>query len=143
MPAPGRFPLLTRDAVAATVVPGSGRLPTHLDRKAAAVATATVTDGFRRAFQQGTDGVGLRGGTFATSFTGNAVALSFSNARLATDLAVTGDASLSFGDTTVTPSGAAAGTLHITGVWSGPGATALNIDGHLGGRPVHVTVPAT
>lgn len=148
VPAPGRFPILTRDAAPATASSACGCRSARPDRQAAAVAAATVTDAYRRAEQQGTDGVGLRGGTFTTSFANNAIVLAFSKTRLATDLAVTGAATLTFGDTavldaTITVSGTSAGTLHIHGVWSGPGATVLTIDGRLGTRALHVTVPAT
>jgi pimeloyl-ACP methyl ester carboxylesterase len=148
VPAPGRFPRRTRDAVPASATADSDRTSPRRDRQVAAVASATVTDAYRRVEQDFADGVGLRGGTFATSFGDNAILVSFSKTRFASDLAVTGEASLTFGDSTVldatvTVRGARTGRLHITGVWSGHGATVLTIDGRVGVRPIHVTVPAT
>ena len=148
VPAPGRFPRLIREATPAMTSSDSGRASSRFDRQVVAVTAATITDGYRRAEQQFTDGVGLRGGTFTTSFGDNTILLSFSKARLTSDIAVTGDATLTFGDTavldaTLTVRGASAGRLHITGVWSGPGATVLTIDGRVGGRPIQATMPAT
>ncbi len=146
-PAVGRFPLHAADELPADVAAGHGDASTRLDRRVAAVAAATVTDSLRRAFLgSGTDGVGLRGGSWHGAFTENAFKIRWDAARFAEDVSVSGDG-LYAGFTTINANiriaGVESGQLHIGGAWFDPNTTTLEIRGTLDGRRVALNVPAT
>jgi pimeloyl-ACP methyl ester carboxylesterase len=152
-PAIGRFAKTAADARQGTVQAGSGDASTADDRKVATVATAAVTDAFRRGFIQSGPfkGPGLRGGTFKLSFGNSSATADLTKARFAKDVAVSGSADYGFasqaidGTVTVFGPGAEDGALHITGVWFGYGVptTVLKVEGTLGGRTVALKVPAS
>ena len=151
-PAVGRFPLTAADARPAQRAHGDHS--TAIDRKVATVATAAVTDAYRRVFLSAGpgSGVGLRGGTFSQDLNAeqNGIAATLDGVRFAGDVAVSGDAGYLFEtesiDATITVDGPAGedGTLHVTGVWfaSSHKATRLAITGELAGRTVALRVPA-
>ena len=152
-PGVGRFALIADDARPAAVNQGDGDHSTPADRKVATVATAAITDAFRRSFIQSEQapGVGLRGGTFSINFGDAKATVQLASARFAKDVAVSGTADYSYEsqaiDATVTVDGPGSedGTLHVTGVWFGFGVpnTVLQIRGSLCGRQVALQVPAT
>jgi pimeloyl-ACP methyl ester carboxylesterase len=152
-PGVGRFPLTADDARPAAVDHGRGDNSTPIDRKVATVATAAITDAFRRGFLQSepVPGSGLRGGTFSINFGDAKATVQLSSARFAKDVAVSGSADYGYQsqaiDATVTIDGPKGedGSLHVTGVWFGFGVpnTVLRIRGALCGRHVALRVPAT
>jgi hypothetical protein len=94
-------------------------------------------------------GVGLRSGTFQTDFFS---VTSFTNTTLtncafASDLIVNGTLSWGYdgsivGDLTVSGSGTAGGSLHVTGFWENPGPVGkFSVTGTLGGKQVAALVP--
>ncbi|MET1133483.1 MAG: alpha/beta fold hydrolase [Aeromicrobium sp.] len=150
-PAAGRFPVVAADAVEAVGEPGD--LSTAADRQVATVATAAVTDAFRRAFGPVfTDrGRGLRGGRYRVAFEQDRATMELKQARFASDVAVKGTAKYLFpgqelrAKVSVDGPGPLDGTLRITGVWFGFGVktTVLGVRGTLGGRHVSLTVPGS
>jgi pimeloyl-ACP methyl ester carboxylesterase len=153
IPALGRFLQTAADARPARS--GEGDQSTRTDRKVASAAAAAITDAMRRTFMSGGPGpgVGLRGGTFEQGLNGDETALvnTLNAVRFARDVAVSGESSYLFEiesiDATVTVDGPGTtdGALHVTGAFLGftHQASALEIEGQLGGRRVVVTVPAT
>jgi pimeloyl-ACP methyl ester carboxylesterase len=151
-PALGRFPVVAADAVEA-----SGGEPgdqsTAADRQVATVATAAVTDAFRRAFGPvfSDRGRGLRGGRYRVAPGPDRAVIELKKARFAADVAVSGTARYLFpgqelrAKVSVDGPDALDGTLRITGVWFGFGVetTVLVVRGELGGRPVSLTVPGS
>jgi hypothetical protein len=129
-PAVGRFPLTADDARPAAVDPTGFDHSRKADRRVAAAATGgAITDAVRRIFRQSEQGpgVGLRGGTFTSSFTDSGRSAALSGVRFADDVAVTGSDDYSF-DTqaisahvTVDGPGAEDGDLRVSGVWFGFG----------------------
>jgi pimeloyl-ACP methyl ester carboxylesterase len=122
---------------------------TRADRRLAAAAAATVTDAFRRVFIAGpTDhGVGLRGGLVASADDGTGVSVDLGLARFVEDVGVTGTGRYDFETSTIDANVALVvprsfGQVQVSGVWFGPGATKLRVDGQIGGRRVVVEVPA-
>jgi hypothetical protein len=115
--------------------------------RVARIATATLTDAFRRTFiqeQPAHKGVGLRGGTFHAKETRTGLTLHLAAARLTEDVAVTGDATYNGTlDADLSVAGAAQGTLHVHGIWNEPGATRLVINGQLDGHQIGISVSAT
>ena len=148
-PGVGRFPLTSADARQATPASAEDR-STPADRRLAAAAAATVTDAFRRAFIAGpTDhGKALRGGIANTTFDDTGVTADLALAHFVEDLGVTGQARYDFeteaidGNVALVVPGSF-GQVQVSGVWFGPGATVLRVDGQIGGRRVVVEVPAT
>jgi TAP-like protein len=123
---------------------------TRADRRLAAAAAATVADAFRRVFIAGpTDhGVGLRGGLVTSADDGTGVSVDLGLARFVEDVGVTGRGRYDFETSTIDANVALVvpgsfGQVQVSGVWSGPGATTLQVDGQIGGRRVVVEVPAT
>ena len=117
----------------------------------AAVSAATVIDAVKRTFLSfGSDGVGLRGGTFTISFSDTAATLGLDATRFSEDVAITGTAVHTFEtdifDVNVTVDGPRDldGTLNINGrAFFVPGASTWHITGVLGGRSVDLRVPVT
>jgi pimeloyl-ACP methyl ester carboxylesterase len=151
-PAVGRFADHAADARQAKVDPGHGDASTALDRRVATVATAAITDAFRRTFAStGESGVGLRGGTYDISFLDAGPHLDLHGVRFANDVAVSGGADYPFDteeiDATVSVDGPGAedGSLHVNGVWFGFAhpTTTFTVEGTIGGRNVALTVPAS
>ena len=152
-PAVGRFPLIAADARPAAVDPaGNNEIGEH-ERKVVTVAVATAIDALKRsAIGIGSggngNGVGLRAGTFQTTFDANGNQItSFTNCIFAKDVTVNGtltwntDRSV-VADVTVSGRGTAGGTLHVGGSFQAPGPVgAFKISGMLGGRQVAVLVP--
>jgi len=152
-PALGRFPLIVADARPAEVDPAGNNQIREYERKVVTVAVATAIDALQRSTvgigNGGSgNGVGLRAGTFQTSFDANGnQTTSLTDCVFATDVTVSG--SLTWGadrsfvaDLTVSGSGTAGGNLHIAGMWEAPGPVGkFKISGMLGGRQVAVLVP--
>jgi pimeloyl-ACP methyl ester carboxylesterase len=150
-PSVGRFALTAADARPAE--PRHGDHSTKTDRKVATVATAAVTDAFRRTFLgfPPGPGVGLRGGTFTGDFSDPGVTDTLKGVRFASDVAVSGTSDYRFENESIDASirvdgpGGEDGHLHVSGVWfaSRHEATVLEIVGALGGHSVALRVPAT
>lgn len=145
-PAVGRFPLLVRDARPAAVDPAGTNGIGTAERKTVSVAVATAIDALQRSLFGSGNGVGLRGGTFASTF-GSSITTTLTNAAFTSDVNVNGsivwgaDNSL-VGDLVVSGTGTAGGTLHIDGFWLSPPPTGnFKVTGTLGGQPVAVLVP--
>jgi pimeloyl-ACP methyl ester carboxylesterase len=148
-PGVGRFPRTSADARPARRASAEDR-STRADRKLAAVAAATVTDVFRRAFMAGpTDhGKGLRGGFVTTQFDDTGASFNVALDHFVEDLGITGQGRYDFATGGLDANVALVipgsfGQVQVTGVWFGPGANKLRVDGQIGGRRVVVTVPAT
>ena len=152
-PAVGRFPLIAADAHPAGVDPAGHNEIDKSERRVVTVAVATVIDALKRSnISLGNggsgNGVGLRAGTFQTSFdsTGNQTTV-LSDCAFASDVMVNGTVlwrtDLSFvADVTVTGPGTAGGSLHIEGAFQLPGPVGtFKISGKLGGREVAALVP--
>jgi pimeloyl-ACP methyl ester carboxylesterase len=148
-PGVGRFARTSQQLRPALPVSRDDR-STRADRRLAAAATATVVDALRRTLIAGpTDhGTGLRGGLVTSTQDDAGVSVNLESARFVEDVAVTGTARYDFAtsaiDANVTPVAAGSpGQVHISGVWFGPGATTITIDGQIGGRCVAAKIPAT
>jgi hypothetical protein len=147
-PAVGRFPETIAEARQADVAsPEDDSAAT--DRRIGFLAAAAVTDAFRRAFIGGpTDhGRGLRGGFANYDFDDSAALFDVALDSYANDLAITGrgryDFATSFLDATVAVLVPGSfGQVQVSGVWFGPGATTLEVNGQIGGRRVVLRVPA-
>jgi hypothetical protein len=147
-PATGRFPLLAEDARPAEVDPGGQNEIGKAERRVVTVAVATATDALQRSTIGSGNGVGLRAGTFQTSFDANGNQItSLTNCVFAKDVTVNGTLTWrtdrSFvADVTVSGSGTAGGTLHVEGSFEAPGPVGnFTISGTLGGRQVALLVP--
>jgi TAP-like protein len=141
-----RFARQAADASEATAQPGDASTP--LDRQITTVAIGQVGDALAQwAVMTGTDGSGLRGGTF-TIIDGdsNIVSFAFDGAKFSDDVAVDGTATWDRvsgqveADLDVTAADAT-GTLTVAWDDSAPNATAM-ARGTLDGRPVSVSLPA-
>jgi len=152
-PAVGRFPLIAADARPAAIDPSGNNEISEHERKVVTVAVATAIDALKRsAIGIGSggsgNGVGLRAGTFQTSFDANGNQItSLVNCVFAKDVAVNGtltwntDRSV-VADVIVSGAGTAGGFLHVEGSFQAPGPVgAFKISGMLGGRQVAVLVP--
>lgn len=144
----GRFALIAADAKPAEIDPSGNNQISESERKVVTVAVATAIDALKRSTIGSGSGVGLRGGTFQTSFDGSGNQVTtLSNCVLATDITINGTVvwgtDLSFvADLTVTGLGTAGGTLHVEGTWEAPGQVGnFKISGMLGGKNVAVLVP--
>ena len=162
-PAVGRFPLVAKDARAAKVDPAGNNTADERERRVATVAVATATDAMQRwslnLFTGGPgSGVGLRGGTFATTnFDGTAWTVTLTNAALTQDVTVTGNVTWSpsspallgwpgdasfVADLTVAGPGTKGGQVHVQGTWQARGPVGnFSVTGTLGGQTVAVLVP--
>lgn len=144
----GRFPLIAEEAKPAEIDPsGNNKIGEH-ERKVVTVAVATVVDALKRSTIGSGSGVGLRAGTFQSSFDANGnQTTTLTDCVFATDVTINGSlvwgADLSFvADFTVSGSGTAGGNLHIAGTWEAPGPVGVfTITGTLGGKNVAVLVP--
>jgi hypothetical protein len=123
---------------------------TRADRRLAAAAAATVVDAFRRAFIAGpTDhGTALRGGRVISAEDETGMTVELGLARFVEDVGVTGRGRYDFETSTIDANVALVvdgsfGQVQVSGVWHGPGATTLTIDGQIGGRRIVAEVPAT
>jgi hypothetical protein len=93
-------------------------------------------------------GKGLRGGLVTSTADDAGVSVDLGLARFVEDVGVTGRARYDFQTSTIDANVALVvpgsfGQVQISGVWFGPGATSITIDGQIGGRRVVVAVPAT
>jgi pimeloyl-ACP methyl ester carboxylesterase len=153
LPSVGRFP--ERAAQAREAKRAHGDHSTATDRRVTTVAVAAVTDAFRRNFLFGdaAPGVGLRGGTFDTSFNdaGNGLVSELDKLRFARDVAVSGRSRYGFASELIRakvhvrgPKGER-GRLRISGLWFAffHDATSFKVHGKLGGHRVDLRVPAT
>jgi pimeloyl-ACP methyl ester carboxylesterase len=147
-PAVGKFPLIAANAIPAAVDPsGNNEIGEH-ERKVVSIAVATAIDALKRSAIGIGNGVGLRAGTFQTSFdaNGNQI-MTLAGCMFAKDVTVNGtlvwNADRSVGaDVTVSGPGSAGGTLHIEGYFQAPGPVGeFKVSGILGGRQVAVLVP--
>jgi hypothetical protein len=146
-PALGRFPLQAADARPAEIDPNGTNQIGKAERKVATVAVATAIDALKRSTIGSGSGMGLRAGTFQTSFDdyGNQTT-TLTDCAFANDVTVNGTlvwaTDLSFvADLTVSGSGTAGGTLHVEGTWQAPGpAGNFKVSGTLGGKQVAVLV---
>ena len=112
------------------------------------VAVATAIDALKRATIGNGNGVGLRAGTFQSSFDANGNQITIlADCSFVRDVTVNGTiqwgTDLSFvADLAVSGTGTAGGTLHIEGSWQAPGPVGkFKVSGSLGGRRVRVLVP--
>ncbi len=148
LPALGRFPLQAADARPAEIDPDGTNQIGEDERKVVTVAVATALDALKRTSIGDGTGVGLRAGTFETSFDDNGnQTITLTNCAFAKDVTVNGavvwggDLSLA-ADLKVSGTGTAGGTLHLEGTWQAPGSVGnFKISGTLGGRQVAVLVP--
>ncbi len=125
-----------------------------LDRRVSAVAVRTVLDAWLRSFRipgSVADGTGLRGGDFDFDYDsfGDHAVVHLDRARFARDVTVTGRSRRSYADNGVHLSvrvdgpGRHDGRLRAHGSWGfGPPFRAVEVTGTLGGRSVHLSVPA-
>jgi pimeloyl-ACP methyl ester carboxylesterase len=148
-PGVGRFARTSKRLRPALPASGDDR-STRADRRLAAAAAATVVDAFRRIFIAGpTDhGTGLRGGFVTSADEEGGVSVDLGLARFVEDVGVTGRGRYDFQTSVIDANVALVvagsfGQVQVSGVWFGPGATTLTIDGQIGGRRVVVKVPAT
>ncbi len=147
-PALGRFPRQAADARPADVDPDGNNQIGDGERKVVTVAVATVVDALKRSSIGDGTGVGLRAGTFETSFDDNGNQMTMLvNCAFVQDVTVNGtvvwrsDLSLA-ADMTVSGKGTEGGVLHVEGTWQAPGPVGnFKISGTLGGRQVAVLVP--
>jgi pimeloyl-ACP methyl ester carboxylesterase len=144
----GRFPLIAAEARPAEIDPaGNNEIGEH-ERKVVTVAVATAVDALKRTTFGSGSGVGLRSGTFQTSFDANGNQITtLLNCAFATDITVSGTvvwgADRSFvANLTVSGSGTAGGSLHVEGSFEAPGPVGkFKISGMLGGRQVAALAP--
>jgi pimeloyl-ACP methyl ester carboxylesterase len=152
-PAVPQFPKSVHQAVPAVAL--AGNASTVLDRRIVTVAVRSVLDGFIRSFRipgaTGT-GYGLRDGTFDFEFNFEAGedVLQLDGVRFSRDVAVEGQATLSFEgneiqmELTVTgPDSDHNGTLRAEGAFGfGAPYRTFTVTGAIGGRAVVASVPA-
>jgi pimeloyl-ACP methyl ester carboxylesterase len=147
-PAIGRFSLSAADARPAEIDPaGINEIDEH-ELKVVTVAVETAIDALKRSTVGNGGGVGLRGGTFQTSFDANGnQTTTLTNCVFATDVTINGSlvwgSDLSFvADMEVSGPGTKGGRLHVEGNWEAPGPVGdFEISGTLGGRQVAALVP--
>jgi len=144
----GRFPQIAADAQPAEIDPTEPNEIGVPERRVVTVAVATAIDALKRSTLGSGDGVGLRAGSFQTSFDTNGnQTTTLTNCSFAADVIVSGTvvwgSHLSLAaDLTVSGSGTAGGTLHIAGSFEAPGPVGkFKVSGALGGRPVAVLIP--
>lgn len=136
----GRFPATMDEALAARPADLADRSGGR-ERRAATVATQTVVDAFKRLFRS--DGSapipGLRGGNVIIGSTpGGDTRIDLAGARFTRDLAVSGTAVWTdVVSADLQLSGAATGTVHVSGVLlGGPGSATWRVTGQINGRTV-------
>jgi len=145
-PAVGNFPILAYYAHPAQVASSGSNQIGIKERKVVTVAVAAAIDALQRSIIGSGTGVGLRGGTFQTTF-GASWTTTLANCAFSTDVLVNGtviwgaDNSID-ADLAVSGPGTAGGTLHVRGFWQVPGPVGnFTITGALGGQHVAVLVP--
>ncbi|HEY2458659.1 MAG TPA: alpha/beta fold hydrolase [Candidatus Acidoferrum sp.] len=145
----GRFPLFAEDARPAKIDPSGNNQIDLAERKVVSVAVATTVDAQQRSWVGSGTGVGLRGGTFtSTFFTATYLnQVTLINCMFSKDIVVNGvftwgyDSSV-VADITVSGPGTAGGSLHFTGFHDGPGPVGnYSVTGTLGGKQVAALVP--
>jgi hypothetical protein len=123
---------------------------TARDRKAVSSAWDAIRDTLWHQYVYGafpdSSGPGLRGGTFDLHYdtAHNTTHLKLHGVGFTNDLRVSGTLTHNFDslmDATITVQGTVNGTLHITGFWLDPRATAMRISGTLDGRTIAVREP--
>jgi pimeloyl-ACP methyl ester carboxylesterase len=147
-PALGRFPLRAADARPAEIDPeGHNEIGEH-ERKVVTVALETAVDALKRSSIGNGAGVGLRTGTFESTFDADENQITtLAKCAFAKDVLVNGTvvwrADLSLvANLTVSGAGTAGGSLHVEGTWQAPGPVGkFKISGTLGGRQLAVLVP--
>jgi hypothetical protein len=142
----GSFPLRASDAEPAKVDPAGGDRSKRSDRQIAAVAwAAALQHGYVAGGFPASSGTGLRGGTYTRTFDDSGVTLQLAGVRFASDVAVSGSETISFGGGTidatldVTGPNGTTGQLHVTGVVF-PHTTPLQVRGTIAGRAVSALV---
>lgn len=148
-PAVGRFPLYSRDARTAAIDHTGGNQAGPTELKVVTTAVQTMTDALQRVLIGPGNGVGLRGGTFATDFGDTIWTTTLTNCSFAKDVIVSGTVSWAFvtdssvtADLIVSGTGTSGGTLHVEGVWQGFGPPVnFKISGTLGRDKVAALVP--
>lgn len=126
--------------------PLAGNHASGTELRAAAAAAQTVGDAIARlSWIPGTEGAGLRGGTFTLSTHGGIDGIRFDDVRFTRDLPVCGSASLNERTQEVTAHLTTSGAAHgfITIRWNGLQAHAMAfVTGTLNGRTVKAMLPA-
>ena len=149
-PALGRFPVLAKDARPAAIDPAGGNRISEDEREVVSVAVATAIDALQRGGIGSGNGVGLRGGTFQTTFlSGGAVWVStLKDCAFSADVIVSGTLTWAadysvVADLSVSGAATAGGKLHVKGFWKAPSGPLGNfqVSGMLGGKRVAVLVP--
>jgi hypothetical protein len=146
-PALGRFPIVAEDARPAEIDPGGANEIGEAERKVVTVAVATAIDALKRSTIGSGSGVGLRAGTFQTSYGANGQTTTLTDCVFANDVTVNG--TLTWGtdfsfvaDLTVSGIGTTGGEVHVEGTWEAPGSVGtFKVSGVLGGKNVAVLVP--
>ena len=148
--APASFPRRAAEAAPATALPGDASRPR--DRRVATVAVRSVLDSWLRSYRIPGDrgaGVGMRGGTFGFDYAGETRAvLRLRGVQLARDVTVRGKSTLAYASQRqsmdISVGGSRGGTLRATGsIGFGFGPYRdFEVRGTLGGRALHLTVPA-
>jgi len=140
--------LFARDARAAEIDPSGNSEIDVAERRVVTVAVATAIDALKRTTIGSGNGVGLRAGTFQTSYGASGGQITtLSNCVFAKDVTVNGTViwrtDQSFvAELTVSGTGTAGGTLHVEGTWEAPGPVGnFKVSGGLGGKSVAVLVP--
>jgi pimeloyl-ACP methyl ester carboxylesterase len=146
-PAVGRFPELAKGARPADIDPAGQNEIGVEERKVVTVAVATATDALQRSIIGSGTGVGLRGGTFSTNYSGPVWVTNLNNCAFASDVIVNGTVTWAYegsftADLTVSGPGTAGGSLTVTGTWEAPVPVGnFSVTGTLGGKQVAVLVP--
>jgi hypothetical protein len=142
--------LITASTVAASAAVDAGGVDatTPSDRRIVSVAWAAVEDAVLRSMRMaGTQGRGLRGGSYTVTGTDTTTTLDLTGARFSSDVAVTGRTTLDLAthtldaQVTVDGPGSHDGQLTFHGVLFAPTQPDTHVRGVLRGRPVALLVP--
>jgi pimeloyl-ACP methyl ester carboxylesterase len=145
----GRFAVFAEDARPANIDPsGNNQIDLH-ERKVVSVAVATAIDANKRSWLGSGTGVGLRGGTFTSTFITATYLnqVTMTNCQFSKDIVVNGVLTWGYdnsivADITVSGSGTAGGSLHFRGFFNAVGPVGnFSVSGTLGGKQVAVMVP--
>ncbi|HZD86711.1 MAG TPA: alpha/beta hydrolase [Gaiellaceae bacterium] len=155
----GSFPLETDAAVPARVDPAGINRTDRQERQVASVAWSTIADGFMRAQRMyGTNGRGLRGGSYTVTTSDTTVAIDYQAVRFSNDVTVTGHATRDLATNTIDAQVTVAqaegkggkqhgrgdplqGTLTIHGVLYTPGEPDGQVRGTINDHQVALLVP--
>jgi pimeloyl-ACP methyl ester carboxylesterase len=145
----GSFPRKAEQAIPAQEDAAATDQSPLADRRLASVAWSTVEDAVYRSFRMlGTDGRGLRGGSYTVSRSETTTTITYTGTRYTEDVAISGTATLDRAtnslDATieVDGSGNQDGILTLHGLLWDPSQPTAQIRGTLRNRHVAVTVPA-